>query len=256
MQRKTYSTKFNVKVGDTVTFEYDNEIKTYTILKQILEYRPIRMGGAYGSSKYESIDITGADPKKGTINEKSPIAQAMLGKIIGESFNFTIDGKTSSGKILKVNSYTTKTKPIYPKEEIVNINRLSYTHYASGLYCGNLREFKIVVHREKGIVVRLKGFNGEFETKVIDFEPISKAKLKYTFEQLSKIQFPSQHHFTVNATDGDGWRLRIDNIEYRGCFTKPKFLVDILSIINYNYLYEKYNKAFEIYSTQKNKAVQ
>ncbi|MDE6211263.1 MAG: hypothetical protein K2G42_04755, partial [Clostridia bacterium] len=91
---------------------------------------------------------------------------------------------------------------------------------------------------------------------VIDFEPISKAKLKYTFEQLSKIQFPSQHHFTVNATDGDGWRLRIDNIEYKGCFTKPKFLVDILSIINYNYLYEKYNKAFEIYSTQKNKAVQ
>ena len=273
MQRETHSNPYVVKVGDTVTYEYDNEIQTHTILEQKMAWKPIGWGSRYATQFHEFIDLTNSDLSKGTMNEKAPIAQSLLGKKIGESFTVTIDNETFYGKILGINSYTTMkddvhskvaisktddvppndvismTDIIFPKEEIrKTLYRLSYTSYFSGLYFGDLREFKIVIHREKGVAVRLKGGNEtEYGIKIIDIEPICKEKLQSIFEQLDKIQFPMQRSFNINGVDGETWRLLIDDVEYSGHFVRPKFLQEILSIINYNNLYEKYNKAFELY---------
>ena len=239
MRETTYSNNsYVVKVGDTVTYELDGEVETYTILEQVIEWVPISVGGSYGNPAHRVVDKTGADLNKGTIHEKAPVVQSMLGKRIGESFSYIVDGIPLSGKILAINSKTI----------MQTINRLSYTHFASGLWNGNLRIFTIVVHREKGIAVKMEGL---VETKIIDIEPYNKAKLQSIFEQLAKIQLPTQHTFTFNATDGDSWLLNIDDIEYRGYFTNPKFLKDILSIIDYNSLYEKYSIAFERYINAK-----
>lgn len=69
-----------VRLGSTVTVEFDNKIKTYQIL---------------GASE--------TDPKKGIISHLSPIGQALLNKKINEEFSVKLADKEVKYKIVKIN---------------------------------------------------------------------------------------------------------------------------------------------------------
>lgn len=118
-----YESKSNVvKVGDTVTYELNGKNRTHTILPFSEIWKPISMSGAYDSPYTRSEETTGADPNKGTISEKTPVAQALLGKHVDEAFSYVVNGRNFAGKIIKIENTpkpTTEDKPNVDSAEAV-----------------------------------------------------------------------------------------------------------------------------------------
>ena len=99
-----YSSFDVVKVGDTVTYELNGKKRTHKILPFTQNWKPVTMGGAYESSYNRPDDTTGANPNEGTISEKAPLAQALLGKHVGESFSYVVNDRNFSGEIISIDN--------------------------------------------------------------------------------------------------------------------------------------------------------
>lgn len=137
-----YSIKSDiVKVGDTVTYELNGKIRTHTILPFTEIWKPVSMSGAYDSPYTRPEDTTGADPNNGTISEKTPVAQALLGKRVNETFSYVVNGRNFSGKVVKIEyiqkSVSTQDVPADNVDEVASngVNNAEGANLKSGKLC-------------------------------------------------------------------------------------------------------------------------
>ena len=91
-----------IETGDTVTYELNGTVRTHTILPYTEIWKPINVAGSCDQPIFRSENTTGANPQEGTISENAPLAQALLGKRIGENFSYTVNERKSSGKVLQI----------------------------------------------------------------------------------------------------------------------------------------------------------
>lgn len=100
------NTNYTVSTYDTVTIIYDEdeEIEAWTIMPITTSFTP-RFGSGNRIDEVIYIEETHehSNIEIGEISEKSPLAQAIMGKILNESFSFkTPTGKKVSGRILRI----------------------------------------------------------------------------------------------------------------------------------------------------------
>ena len=89
-----------IKVGDTVKIEIDGEIKIHKIIPKITIEIPTWKPGTRRRIDSSKKTISSPDIKKGEISEDSNLANALIGKQVGDYFCFTVDGFTTRGKII------------------------------------------------------------------------------------------------------------------------------------------------------------
>ena len=94
-----------IKAGDSFKVIMDGEIFNYTILPIHIEYQTAWTGASsdYGK-RYENIKLvkSEASPSKGTISENTPLAQALIGKKIGDTFSYMVANRKFFGTVLEI----------------------------------------------------------------------------------------------------------------------------------------------------------
>ena len=96
--------KYTVYVGSTVTVQFlpEGDEHTYTIF--FLKREAVQMTGGLANTyqPIHQIVTNPGSPEEGWISDESPLGQALLDKKRGQTFTYTVDGKTFKGKILDV----------------------------------------------------------------------------------------------------------------------------------------------------------
>jgi len=91
-----------IRVGDTFRALINGKTLTYTIKQSMVELKP-RFAGCSNTSGYDEEEVIVSNPDIGIISDKTPLAQAVLGKSVNESFTYTApDGKKIYGTILEI----------------------------------------------------------------------------------------------------------------------------------------------------------
>ena len=95
---------FKINIGDSFSALLNGERVTYKILPIAKQVIPTWTGAAsYGKRyKYLENNLYHSQPNEGSISELSPLAQAVLGKKIGDSYSYMIDTKKFYGVILDI----------------------------------------------------------------------------------------------------------------------------------------------------------
>ena len=101
---KKYSSFYRVGAGDTVLVRIDGCVESYKILHATGVHVPVSTYRDSGEVKIVSEFVLddNKNVEKGEIYEVAPLAKAMIGKKVGDSFRYEIDGYSHYGGILKI----------------------------------------------------------------------------------------------------------------------------------------------------------